>query len=75
MEFNWVVEQSLFITDDEMENMTNVAQDYMREGYEQNEAVEEAVRDYMAGQDDCIYYGITEEVVHQIEDEINERLT
>lgn len=75
MEFNWIIEQSIFITDDEVENMINAAQEYMRKDYERNEAIEEAVRDYLAGQHDCIYYGSMEEVVCQIKDEINKLLT
>ena len=75
MEFTWTVECSLFVTDNEMKDMADVARDYMREGYYQEEAIEEAVRDYISGQDDSIFYSITGEVAEQIEVEVNKLLT
>ena len=75
MEINWTVEYSLDITDGDLENMAEVANDYIREGYEREEAIHEAVNDYLMGLDDCIYYSITEEAGQQIEDTLNEHLT
>ena len=75
MEIIWTVEYSLDITDGELKDMIEVANDYLRKGHEREEAIQETVNDYLAGQDDCIYYSITEEASQQIEDMLNKLLT
>jgi len=74
MEITWTVEYSLFVTDDEMKGMANIANYYIQKGHEREEAIHEAVNDYLMGQDDCIYYSITEEASQQIEDTLNKLL-
>lgn len=74
MEITWTTEYSLFVTDSEMKDMVDIAREYMREGIDQEEAIEGAVRDYLAGQDDSIFYSITIEATEQIEAEVNKLL-
>lgn len=75
MKITWTVEYSLFVTDNEMKDMADIAREYMQEGIDQEEAIEGAVRDYLAGQDDSIFYSITIEAIEQIETEVNKLLT
>ena len=75
MEITWTVEYSLFVSDNEMKDIADIARYYMQEGNSQEEAIEWAVRNYIAGQDDAIFYSITEEAIEQIEAEVNKLLT
>ena len=74
MEINWTVEYSLSINDDELQEIAGFARDYMKQGLARNEAISSAVSGYLEGQDDCIYYSITEEATEQIEAEVNKLL-
>jgi len=75
MEFKWVVEESIWITDSEFEDMVNVTQIFIREGYKREEAITAAVTNYLSEQDDYVFHYITEEVTNQIENEVNKRFT
>lgn len=75
MEFKWIVEESIWITDSEFENMINMTEVFIRKDYRREEAIAAAVMDYLSGQDDYAFYYITEEIISQIEDEVNKRLT
>jgi len=75
MEFNWTVEYSLDITDDEMQEIVDAARDYMKQGIAREDAITTAVCGYLEGQDDSIYYSITDEATEQIEAKVNEYLT
>jgi len=75
MEFNWTVEYSLDITDNEMQEIVDAARDYMEQGIAREDAITTAVQGYLEGCDDSIFYTITEEVTEQIEAKINEYLT
>ena len=74
MEFNWTVEYSLDITDDEMQEIADFARDYMEQGIARDDAITTAVSGYLEGQDDYIYYSITDEATEQIEAKISEYL-
>jgi len=74
MEINWTVEFDLYVTDGEMEDMVNEARNYLRI-FDRKDAIHEAVRNYLEGQDDNIFYNITEEATAQIAAEVNKRLT
>lgn len=75
MEFNWVVEQSLWITNREIQNIIKFVRQLEHSNISRDEAIKRAVRDYLYGQDDSIFYTITEEVTRQIEEYINKLLT
>ena len=75
MEINWTVEYGLDITDDELQEIVGFARDYMKQGLARDKAVSSAVDGYLQGQDDCIYYTITDEATEQIEAEVNKLLT
>lgn len=75
MEINWIVKYFLDITDDEMQEIVGFARDYMKQGLARDEAISSAVDGYLDGQDDTIYYTITEEATKQIEAEVNKLLT
>jgi len=75
MDINWTVEYGLNITDYELDEMVNTARVCMKRGTSQEEAVSLAVRGYLEGCDDSIFYTITEEATEQIEAKINEYLT
>lgn len=75
MEINWTVEYDLSITDHELQEIVDYAHSYMEQGVARDEAISSAVRGYLEGQDDSIYYTITEEATEQIEAEINKLLT
>lgn len=75
MEITWFVEQSLWITEIEMQDMIKFVRQLKRDNYEQDEAITMAVQNYLGGQDDCIYYTITDEVVNKIKDEVKKYLT
>jgi hypothetical protein len=74
MEITWTTKYSLFVTDSEMKEIVDEARDYMRV-FDREDAIEEAVRNYLAGQDDSIFYSITIEAINQIEAEVNKLLT
>ena len=75
MEINWTVEYGLDITDDEMQEIAGFARDYMKQGLTREKAISAAVDGYLQGQDDVIYYSITDEATEQIEAKITEYLT
>ena len=75
MEINWTVEYDLNVTDYELDEMVNTARVCMERGTSQEEAVSLAVQGYLEGQDDAIFYTITEEATEQIEAEVNKLLT
>ena len=75
MEINWTVEYSLDIDNDELQEIANFARAYMKQGFIQDKAISLAVDGYLDGQDDSIYYSITEEATKQIEAEVNKLLT
>ena len=75
MEINWTVEYSLDITDDEMQEIADFAHDYIKQGIAREDAITTAVGSYLEGQDDFIYYSITDEATEQIEAKVNEYLT
>lgn len=75
MEFNWTVEYSLCINDDEMQEIADFARDYMKQGIAREDAITTVVGGYLEGQDDSICYSITDEAIEQIEAKVNELLT
>lgn len=75
MEINWTVEYGLNINNDELQEITDFARAYMKQGLARNKAISSAVDGYLDGQDDFIYYSITEEATKQIEAEVNKLLT
>lgn len=75
MEINWIVEYGLDITDHELQEIVDYARSYMEQGVARDEAISLAVRGYLEGQDDVIYYTITDEATEQIEAEVNKLLT
>lgn len=74
MEINWTVEYSLDIDDDDVQEIADFARAYMKQGLTREKAISSAVDGYLQGQDDCIYYSITEEATEQIEAKISEYL-
>ena len=75
MEINWTVEYSLDINDDEIQEIADFARAYMKQGLTREKAISSAVDGYLQGQDDYIYYSITDEATEQIEAKVNEYLT
>ena len=76
MEFKWVVEESIIISDFDFKFIIHMAKDFMREDYTREEAITAAVRTYITGQDDnYAAYTITHEVFNQIKNEVNKRFT
>jgi hypothetical protein len=75
MEVNRTVEYGLDINDDELQEIAGFARDYMKRGLTRDKAISSAVDGYLQGQDDCIYYTITDEATKQIEVEVNKLLT
>ena len=75
MKITWTVtiERTLFVTDDEMKDMVNDARDFMCV-FGRKDAIKAAVQHYLDGQDDTIFYTITEEATEQIEAEVNKLL-
>lgn len=75
MEFKWVVEESITISDFGFKYMTHVARTLIREqDYKREEALTAAVRTYIMQQENYVY-SITHEVFNQIKNEVNKRLT
>ena len=71
LELNWTVEQSLTVTEDELEDLKSSADWYIEHWkVDQKEAVEKAVEDYIDGQDDSIFYGFPDEAKQQIQEEV-----
>lgn len=75
MEITWTVEYDLDITDHELHEIVDYARSYMKQGVARDKAISLAVGGYLEGQDDSIYYTITEEATEQIEAEVNKLLT
>lgn len=75
MDITWTVEYFLNVTDDEMQEITDFARAYMKQGLPREKAISSAVDGYLQGQDDSIYYSITDEATKQIEAEVNKLLT
>lgn len=72
-EVAWTVSYELNVTDSEMDSMVEAARNYMEEDeMEREEAIHEAVQDYLSGQDDSIFYTITSEATSMLEDTLME---
>lgn len=73
-EVEWTVSYALSVTDGEMDEMVEFAQNAMDEfEMELEDAVHEAVQDYLSGQDDEIFYCITSEATAALENALMER--
>lgn len=75
-EVEWTVTYAVNVTDGEMDEMVQFAQNAMDEfGMELEDAIHEAVQDYLSGQDDEIFYTITSEATSALEDALMERFS
>ncbi len=73
-EVAWTVTYAVNVTDGEMDEMVQFAQNAMDEfEMELEDAVHEAVQDYLSGQEDEVFYTITSEATSALEDALMER--
>lgn len=73
-EVDWTVSYAVSVTDGEMDEMVEFAQNAMDEfEMELEDAVHEAVQDYLSGQEDEIFYTITSEATAALENALMER--
>lgn len=76
LEVSWTVSYALNVTDGEMDEMVQCAQNAMDEfEMELEDAVHEAVQDYLSGQDDEIFYTISDEATSALEDAVMEHFS
>lgn len=76
LNLEWTVTNYLDVSDGDFDEMIWYTQRLMGEDeMEQEDAIQEAVRDFLAGQEDIIFYSITQEVTEKIEDEVEKRLS
>ena len=72
-EVEWTVSYALDVTDSDMEEMVEFVKNAMDEfDMELEDAVHEAVQDYLSGQEDEIFYTITSEATSALEDNLME---
>lgn len=71
MKYTWTTKHTLDITNEEFKEMVREAQRLERvDGFDEDEAVNAAVQDYIASLDEEIFYTITEKIIQEIEYEV-----
>lgn len=74
IELTWTVKYYHTVTTDEIKDMVKYAKKNLRLGCSFDEAVSDAVKDYLSGQEDDVYYTITDEATEKIEAVVAQRL-
>jgi len=75
-EVEWTVSYALNVTDSEMDEMVEFVRNAMDEfEMEREDAVHEAVQDYLSGQEDEIFYTISDEATSALEDAVMEHFS